>query len=165
MTMFCYQCEQTAKGSGCTVHGVCGKNPEVARLQDCLLHATKGIGMFAHRARELGAKDGEIDVFVPESLFSTLTNVDFDPDRLEQLIRRAAELRDKAKGLYEEACKKAGRDPEALDGPAAWQPAPDRDGLGKPGEANGIEQRKEKLGEDVAGLEELIMYGLKGMAA
>ncbi|NOZ23440.1 MAG: hydroxylamine reductase [Planctomycetes bacterium] len=163
--MFCYQCEQTAKGSGCTVHGVCGKDPEVARLQDCLVHAAKGIGMFAHRARQLGVKDGEIDIFIPEALFSTLTNVDFDPDRLEQLIRKAAEHRDRAKGLYEEACKKAGREPETLEGPAAWQPAPDRDGLVKQGEENGVDRRKEKLGDDIAGLQELIMYGLKGMAA
>jgi len=165
MSMFCYQCEQTAKGSGCTVHGVCGKDPEVARLQDCLVHAAKGIGMFAHRARQLGVKDGEIDIFIPEALFSTLTNVDFDPDRLEQLIRKAAEHRDRAKGLYEEACKKAGREPETLEGPAAWQPAPDRDGLVKQGEENGVDRRKEKLGDDIAGLQELIMYGLKGMAA
>ena len=61
--MFCYQCEQTAKGTGCTVQGVCGKDPETATLQDLLLYATTGISMYAHRARELGAKDRDIDVF------------------------------------------------------------------------------------------------------
>ena len=61
--MFCYQCEQTAKGTGCTVRGVCGKDAETAVLQDLLVHATKGISMYAHRARELGVVDREIDIF------------------------------------------------------------------------------------------------------
>ena len=59
--MFCYQCEQTAKGTGCTVLGVCGKDAATAALQDLLVHAAKGIAMYAHRARTLGAKDREID--------------------------------------------------------------------------------------------------------
>lgn len=61
--MFCYQCEQTAKGSGCTVRGVCGKDPETAVLQDLLVYVAKGLSMYAHRARELGVRDREIDVF------------------------------------------------------------------------------------------------------
>lgn len=91
--MFCYQCEQTAQGSGCTNFGVCGKSPEVADLQDLLIHVAKGISMYAHRARALGASDEEIDSFVIESLFTTVTNVNFDEDRMEQMIRKAEKIR------------------------------------------------------------------------
>ena len=121
--MFCYQCEQTAKGTGCDKFGVCGKSPEVSDLQDLLVYAVKGIAMYAHRAGRLGLRDREVDVFILEALFSTVTNVDFDPDRLEDLIRKAAEIKDKARALYEEACKQAGKTPENLTGPAGWVPA------------------------------------------
>ena len=163
--MFCYQCEQTAKGTGCTVRGVCGKDPETAALQDLLVYATKGISMFAHRARELGVADHGIDVFTIEALFSTVTNVDFDPERLQRWLLKAAELRDKARGLYEKACKKAGRTPETLTGPATWVPAEDLHGLVKQGQEITITKRKETLGDVVTGLQELVTYGLKGVAA
>ncbi|MBM3335260.1 hydroxylamine reductase, partial [Candidatus Sumerlaeota bacterium] len=163
--MFCYQCEQTAKGAGCTTAGVCGKDGETAALQDLLVHATKSIAMYAHRARQLGATDREINVFTSEALFTTVTNVDFDPERIQQLLLRAASLRDKAKSLYEQACQQSGRKPEALGGPAAWQPASDLAGLIKQGQDVTIEKRKSTLGEDVTGLQELLTYGLKGAAA
>ena len=165
MSMFCYQCEQTAKGTGCTVQGVCGKDPQVAALQDLLVHATKGISMYAHRARQFGAADREADVFVIEALFSTLTNVNFDPERFGVLIRKAAATRDRARTLYESACKKAGNKPEQPGGPAAWRPAGDVDGLVGQAEQVGIEARRKVLGDDVLGLQELIVYGLKGAAA
>lgn len=163
--MFCYQCEQTAKGEGCKVHGVCGKDPETAILQDLLIHAAKGISMYAHRARELGIRDEEIDVFVIEALFSTVTNVDFDPARLESLIRKVADIKDKAKKLYEESVTQAGGKPERLSGPAAWKPAAKRSELIKQGIQVGVESRKREYGDDVAGLMELLTYGLKGTAA
>jgi len=163
--MFCYQCEQTAKGTGCTVQGVCGKDHETATLQDLLLYATRGISMYAHRARELGAKDRNIDIFTIEALFSTVTNVNFDPERLRELLMEAVEMRDKARQLYENACKEAGRRPEILKGPADWKPAGDLEGLIKQGEAVGILKRRERLGDDVTGLQDLITFGLKGMAA
>ena len=165
MTMFCYQCEQTAKGTGCTLSGVCGKEPEVAAMQDLLLHATKGIAQYAHRARKLGAKDHEIDVFVIEALFSTVTNVNFDSARLQKLLAKATALRDKAKAMYEQACKKAGRTPEKLGCPAAWQRAADLKGLLAQAQAITITKRQEALGVDAAGLQDLLTYGLKGMAA
>jgi len=165
MSMFCYQCEQTAKGTGCTVQGVCGKDARTAVLQDLLVHATKGLAQYAHRARGLGATNREIDVFTLEALFSTVTNVDFDPQRLQTMLARAAELRDKAKGLYEDACKRNGLDADQLVGPAAWSPAPDLDGLVRQGEDVSIEKRRESLGDDVTALQELITYGLKGSAA
>jgi len=163
--MFCYQCEQTANGTGCTIKGVCGKEPEVAALIDLLIYATKGLSMYAHRLRELGIKDHEIDVFTVKALFSTITNVNFDPERYYPLLMKAAELRDKAKKLYDDACKKAGKTPEKLTGPAEWVPANDLDGLIKQGVEVTILKRKESLGEDITGLQELIVYGLKGMAA
>ena len=105
--MFCYQCEQTAKGQGCTVRGVCGKEPETAALQDLLVYAVKGLSMYAHRARQLGVKDREVDVFVLEALFATLTNVNFDPDRFREMIFRACGLRERVRKAYEEAAREA----------------------------------------------------------
>jgi len=163
--MFCYQCEQTAKGTGCTVRGVCGKDPETAALQDLLVHATKGVAMYAHRAAQLGAHDREVDVFVVEALFTTVTNVDFDPERVADWVRRAAEIRGKAKALYEGACKGAGQAPETVAGPAAFEPADGLAALVAQGREVGIRTRIDALGPDVAGLQELVLYCLKGAAA
>ena len=165
MNMFCYQCEQTAQGTGCTAHGVCGKDPETAALQDLLVHAIKGIARYAHRARQLGAADREIDAFVCAALFATLTNVNFAPERFEAMLHQAARLRDRARALYEDAARKAGRSPEQLNGPATWTPAADLDGLIRQGEDVTIARRLDAHGPDVAGLQELVTYGLKGMAA
>ncbi|NLF38387.1 hydroxylamine reductase [bacterium] len=163
--MFCYQCEQTAKGTGCTIQGVCGKDPETAAMQDLLVHAAKGIASYAHRARTLGAKDRAIDVFVTEALFTTVTNVNFDAARIEAFVRKAAGVRDAAKKLYEDAAKKAGAQAESLGGPAAFIPAADRAGMVKQAAEAGIEAEKKQYGDDVAGLRELLIYGLKGTAA
>ena len=165
MSMFCFQCEQAAKGTGCTKIGVCGKEPEVAALQDLLVHAVKGISMYAHRSRQLGLHDHEIDLFVVEALFTTVTNVNFDADRLEQILRKAAQIKDKAEGVYKEAVIKAGNIEEELSGPAHWRPAADIDGLIKEGTEVGIPGRRETLGEDITSLQELLTYGLKGTAA
>jgi len=163
--MFCYQCEQTAKGQGCTVRGVCGKDAETAALQDLLVYAVKGLSMYAHRARQLEARDAEADVFVLEALFATLTNVNFDPDRFRELIFRACGLRERVRKAYEEAAREAGRSAESWGGAAALDPADSFADLVAQGEAVSIAGRKARLGEDVTGLEELLMYGLKGMAA
>ena len=95
--MYCYQCEQTAKGTGCTSVGVCGKDAATAALQDLLVYAAKGVSMYAHRAAELGAADPEVDRAVLEFLFATVTNVDFDPARLQGHLADAAAMRDRAK--------------------------------------------------------------------
>jgi hydroxylamine reductase len=165
MKMFCYQCEQTAKGTGCTVQGVCGKDPEVSALIDLTVHAAKGVSMYAHRARTYGAKDREVDLAVVEALFSTVTNVNFDPERYEPVLRGLAQARDRARSLYEQGCKKAGDEPEKLSGPAAWQPADDLAGLIQQGTEVSIPKRKERYGDDITGLMELVTYGLKGSAA
>jgi len=164
-TMFCYQCEQTAQGTGCTKRGVCGKDPETAALQDLLIYATKGVSQYAHRAAQLGARDKEVDTGVVEALFATVTNVDFDPERVEWHLREAARLRDRAKALYEDACNRQGQQPDSLAGPADWQPASDREGLLRQAEEVSIPRRRTQLGDDTAGLQELALYGLKGAAA
>ena len=163
--MFCYQCEQTFEGKGCTKYGVCGKDPTTAALQDLLIYATKAIAAYAHRARRLGARDREIDVFVVEALFSAVTNVNFDPQRLRELLIRAAEVRDQAKALYEQAAQSGGKTPERLSGPAEWTPADSLDGLVEQGTSVSIADRRQQLGDDIAGLQELLTYGLKGAAA
>jgi len=163
--MFCYQCEQTAKGTGCTVRGVCGKDPQTAALQDLLIAVTKGIGRYAHCARQQGKKDPEIDAFVLEALFTTLTNVNFDPARFQAYIAHAAAIRDKAKALCESACHEAGQSCPDFSCIAAWQPAADLEGLVRQGQEVGIPKRIEAYGDAVAGLQELIVYGIKGAAA
>ena len=92
LDMFCYQCSQTARGTGCTVKGVCGKEPIVARLQDNLLFAIKGISAYLYHARELGYSDPEVDAFIERGFFSTLTNVNFDPEEFLNLAVKAGEM-------------------------------------------------------------------------
>lgn len=163
--MFCYQCEQTAKGTGCTTFGVCGKDPETAALQDLLVYAILGIGQYAHRARQYGVKNHDVDIFVTEALFSTITNVDFDPERLKSLLHKAYNLKEKIKQEYIDACLQSGKTPEELSGPATWKPADSLDQLVRQGEAVTLENNIKEYGEDRAGLMHLILYGLKGMAA
>jgi len=165
MNMFCYQCEQTAKGSGCTAHGVCGKDPETAALQDLAVHMARGVAQVAHRARGLGAETPEADAYVLEALFTAVTNVDFDPERVAAVVRRGAAVRDRTRERYAQACRDAGTEPEELAGDAAIDPADDLDALIRQGEALSIQNRIDTLGEDVTGLQELITYGLKGAAA
>lgn len=163
--MFCYQCEQTFHGQGCTTEGVCGKNEKTAVLQDLLVHAAKGIAMYAHRAAKLGEHDPDVDHCLIESLFVTVTNVDFDPLRIADHLRKAAAMRDRARLIYEAACRKAGKPVETLKGAAAWAPAGDLEGLVRQGGEVSILQRQTLVGADVAGLAELVVYGLKGAAA
>ena len=114
MGMFCFQCEQTAKGKGCDAMGVCGKTPEVATLQDLLVHAAKGIAIYGQMAREIGVKDKDTDLFLVEALFTTVTNVDFDPERIQKTLLRGFEIKEKIKDLFLNAYKKKnGRDFEA----------------------------------------------------
>ncbi|MBU9889605.1 MAG: hydroxylamine reductase [Candidatus Omnitrophica bacterium] len=164
--MFCFQCEQTAKGKGCEAQGVCGKSPDVAALQDLLIHALKGIGIYGHMAREIGAKDPEVDLFIIEGLFTTVTNVDFDPARLRELLLRAFEIKEKARKLFLDAYrKKIGRDFDGdLSAAAYWKPADTMDGLLEQGAGVGILSDK-SLHEDIRSLRELLLYGLKGMAS
>ena len=163
--MFCYQCEQTKDGEGCTAYGVCGKDPVSAALQDLIVYVAKGVSMWAHRARALGAKDPDVDRYVIEALFTTITNVDFDPERLERILRDGIALRERARSLYEQEAAAKGQRVETLSGPAAWSAAADLAGLLKQHDEIGIKVRRDALGDDVVGLQELLTYGLKGAAA
>ena len=166
MNMFCYQCEQTAKGTGCTAYGACGKDPDTADLQDLLVYAIKDIARYAHGARELGVTDRDVNVFTVKALFSTLTNVNFDLARFHDFMRQAAVIRDRARIVYEQACRNAGKDPEQFDCEVEWWEAlDDLDELDREGESLTIQGRIGNLGDDIAGLQELITYGLKGVAA
>jgi hydroxylamine reductase len=103
LDMFCYQCSQTAKGTGCTVRGVCGKEPIVARLQDNLLFAVKGISAYLYHARELGYTDPEIDGFLERAFYATLTNVNFDAMDFVKLALEAGEMNIKTMQLLKKA--------------------------------------------------------------
>ena len=164
-SMFCYQCEQTGKGTGCTSFGVCGKDPETAALQDLLVSVAQGISQYAHRARALGVVDHDADVYVVEALFTTVTNVNFDPKRIEGILRKGAVIKDSMRKQYEAACKARGVAVEQLTGPALWTPAPELQGLIKQGEEASIEKRTVALGADIAGTQDLILLGLKGTAS
>jgi hydroxylamine reductase len=163
--MFCYQCEQTAGNKGCNITGICGKNPETAALQDLLIDVTKGIAKYAHRARKLGVMQEPIDRFSSEALFTTVTNVNFDPVRLRDIITQAGLVRDEARSMYERACQQAGQEPEAINGSATRALKEDLDGLVQQGQLVSIRERLENLGSDITGLQELLIYGVKGIAA
>jgi len=165
MSMFCYQCEQTAKGTGCTIQGVCGKSPEAATLMDLLIYGTKGLSMYAHRAMQLGATDDEINAFAISAMFTTVTNVNFDLDRLQALLKQLSRLLPKAKALYENACKDAGKIPENLSGPAQLKLAEELpDQLAQAAQI-GVLSRRSQFGDEIVGLQELVTYGIKGLAA
>jgi len=158
--MFCYQCEQTAKGEGCTKIGVCGKQPDVAALQDLLIYSVKGVAQVAVAAGKAGVRDPEVDRFACEAIFSTLTNVDFDPDRFVDLIGEAVRLRDALK----DKVQAAGGSIEASAGPVSFVPADTKDALLAQGEAVGV-NADPAMNEDLRSLRELLTYGIKGLAA
>lgn len=158
--MFCYQCEQTSKSEGCTKSGVCGKSPEVAALQDLLVYALKGLSLYAIEGRKNGVTDKKIDKFAQEALFSTLTNVDFDPQRFVGLIHDCVDLRDELKQKVAAANGKT----DWADPAASFQPGSQVSDLVAQGEAVGIKSDAD-LDADIQALRELLIYGLKGVAA
>jgi len=163
--MFCYQCEQTAACKGCQVKGVCGKEPEVAILQDLLLYLTKGLAQYAHRARKLGKTCDEVNLITIKALFTTVTNVNFDAERVADVCRQVAMARDSAQEMYEEACAAQGIAPEILTGPAQLVLENTLPLMVMQGSSIGVLARRAKFGDDVTGLQELLTYGMKGAAA
>ena len=158
--MFCYQCEQTAKGEGCTKIGVCGKQPDVAALQDLLNYVIKGLSQVAVEGRRVGVNDQETNHFTSKAIFSTLTNVDFDPQRFVDLIHEAVAKRDALK----ESVQAAGGNVDFEDGPASFEPGPTIEDLVAQGEKVGI-QSDPDIDADILSLRELLIYGIRGMAA
>ena len=170
--MFCYQCEQTAKGVGCQTQGVCGKDETTATLQDLLIHVVKGISVYAHHARLLGVADKrlrvcdpEVDAFVVEAVFATLTNVNFDKDRLVELIYEAVAMRAAARCVYERAAGESGVAAVEFGGAAEWIPAETVEGLIAQGLTVTLPARILYEGKEIANLQELVLYGIKGVAA
>jgi hydroxylamine reductase len=158
--MFCYQCEQTAKGTGCTIQGVCGKQPEVAALQDLLLYSLMGLSQVAVEGRKHGVTDSEVNVFTVQAAFSTLTNVDFDAGRFVELIHQAADKRDRLKAKV----KDAGGDITSLGKASHFIPEKSVDGLVKQAESVGL---KSYPGDDpdILSLKHTVLFGIKGVSA
>ena len=158
--MFCNQCEQTAKGIACTKIGVCGKNEEVAGLEDLLTYAVQGLAIVANAGRKVGVTDNEVNRFSAEAVFSCLTNVDFDPARFETMIHKAVQLRDELKAKV----KEAGGSVDSAAPALTYVPADSLAGLEKQGiELDFMQSLDEN--EDLRSLKQIIMYGLRGLAA
>ena len=157
--MFCYQCEQTANEKGCTQIGVCGKRPEVAALQDLLIYTLKGLSQVALEARKRNITDEKADIFTCKALFATLTNVNFDPERITDLINRTVQLRDSLKVKV-----------EAVEGTieaaeiASFMPEDSVSGLVEQGRSVGIKSDA-TLDPDIHSLQQILIYGTKGVAA
>ncbi len=164
MTMNCNQCQEAAGNDACRKVGVCGKNHDVSNLQDLLIYMLSGVSIWATKARELGVKDEQTDVFVVKSLFSTVTNVNFDEDWFEDRINEAFSVRDNIRGLFLNAFEEkngstfAGKVHDA----AQWK-ASSRAEMIEKGIHAGI--MVEPADADRRSLEELLVYGLKGIAA
>ena len=156
--MFCYQCQETAKGTGCTVRGVCGKTSDVANLQDLLLFILKGIAHYRVQLRALDAVDHSADRFILDGLFMTITNANFDKQRFVEKIKEAIKLREQLKQAF---LDKGGKPEKITFEGAFWT-------------ANTLEEMESKAGfvgvlstenEDIRSLREMLTYGMKGMAA
>jgi hydroxylamine reductase len=158
--MFCYQCEQTAKGEGCTKIGVCGKQPGVAALHDLLIYSMRGLSLMAIEGRRAGITDDKVNVFTCEALFSTLTNVDFDPERFTALIRRCVELREQLRKKILAAGGKA----DFREGPAAFRPENGIEGMIAQGEEVGLKSDPE-INPDILALQHTVLFGIKGVCA
>ncbi|MBM4274734.1 MAG: hydroxylamine reductase [Deltaproteobacteria bacterium] len=158
--MFCYQCEQAAKGEGCTVLGVCGKNAEVAALQDVLIYTLQGLSQVAVEGRKVGVSDGEVNVFTVKAAFATLTNVDFDPDRFIKLINQCVDLREGLKAKV----RAAGSSAAFSEGPATFVPKPDKEGLLEQAAAVGIMSYPADT-PDILSLKHTLLFGVKGVCA
>ena len=158
--MFCYQCEQTAKGEGCTKVGVCGKQPDVAALQDLLVHALRGLSLYAVEGRKVGVTSDEINRFTCKALFSTLTNVDFDPDRIAALIQETVALREQLKAQI----GSAGGKTEFADEPANFQPGANVEDMIKQGDGVGLKSDQD-VNPDILSLQHILLFGIKGVAA
>jgi hydroxylamine reductase len=158
--MFCYQCEQTAKGTGCTVLGVCGKQPEVAALQDLLLYTLMGLSQVAVAGRKVGVSDPDVNVFTVKAAFSTLTNVDFDPKRFLALIAEAAGKRDQLKAKVKAAGGKIDFSGEA----STFVPKTRLEELIKQAEPVGLKSYPAAT-PDILSLKHTVLFGIKGVSA
>ena len=154
--MFCFQCEQTANGTGCTIQGVCGKTAEVACMQDLLIYQLKGISNYANRFLERGGKiETPIIEFMEDSLFMTLTNVNFDPNNHMEQLKKTKEIKDMLKNRLGE---------ELTNGEATYILRDTREEILEDAKRAGI-FADENLDPDIRSVRETIKYGLKGISA
>lgn len=158
--MFCYQCEQTMGGKGCTRIGVCGKTADVAALQDFLIHTLKGISIAAVAGRKVGISDLETNRFTCMAMFSTLTNVEFDPYRFEDLLHESIGLRDKMIKRVKAAGGKITSDSDSL----TLKLKPSLDGMIQQGKQYGL-MSVPGIDPDLRSLQHMLLFGIKGMAA
>jgi len=161
--MFCYQCQETAKGTGCTVRGVCGKTAETAQLQDLLVYILKGISIWNEKSSELGISDNEVGLFISGALFATITNANFNDERFISLIKEGLAIRDKIKtGVLTAYSEKYGKDfTEELHDSAVWNTEDESEFHQKAVEIGVLATEN----EDLRSLRELLVYGLKGLSA
>ncbi len=158
--MFCNQCEQTAKGSGCTKIGVCGKTDETAALQDLLTYTVQGLSLVAAEGRKVGLIDAAINRFTAEAVFACLTNVDFDPLRFQAWINKTVELRETFKGKV----KAAGGNVQFTAPNASFTPAPTLTDLIAQGQGLDFMNSLD-ANEDLRSLKQITVYGIRGLAA
>ncbi len=158
--MFCYQCEQAVKGEACTVSGVCGKDPIVAALQDLLIENLTGIAFYAHKLHGLGMATPEADVALIEGLFTTVTNVNFDAERMRLIILKSQQIKEDVRTAYIAA---TGAEAESVPGGALLVPADTVEGMLK--QAAKFVLTLARRNDDVTSLRSLVLFGLKGMAA
>ncbi|SHH30114.1 hydroxylamine reductase [Ferrimonas marina] len=167
--MFCVQCEQTIQtpvAKGCAYStGMCGKTAEISDLQDVLVYLLQGVSAYAHLARQHGIVDGEVDTYLPQAFFSTLTNVNFDADRLVAYTERAMALRNRLKAAYLQACEEKGVSPVEPVGAAQFALTVDKAEMLARAPETLVNRGLAEVGEDIVGLRLLCLYGLKGVAA
>jgi hydroxylamine reductase len=158
--MFCYQCEQTLNGTGCTQIGICGKKPEVAALHDLLIYSLKGLAAVAAAARAKGVQVPEANQFIPLALFSTLTNVDFDPKRFAKLIAKSVEFRERIR----DKANLATQDFPVMNPAIYFQPSKTLEGLIQEGAGVGLKSDT-SIDPDLLSLQHTLLFGLKGISA
>lgn len=155
MSMYCFQCQETAKNQGCTVRGVCGKTEETANLQDLLIYVLRGISIYGEKAKQAGEFDKKKGMFIAQSLFLTITNANFDNSRIIAQIKEGLKIRDELKSKYGDKLE------GELHESAVWY-SDDVEVFHKKASEVGVLSQKD---EDVRSLRELLIYGLKGIAA
>ncbi|WP_394135580.1 hydroxylamine reductase [Shewanella algae] len=166
--MFCIQCEQTIRtpaGNGCSyAQGMCGKLAATSDLQDLLIYMLQGLSAYAVKLREFEVIDPQVDTFVPKAFFATLTNVNFDDERISEYAKEAARLRDQLKQRYLELCEQRGVTPEPMSAAATLLLGASKAELLQQAKV-AAPNRGDDLNEDILGLRLLCLYGLKGAAA
>lgn len=159
--MFCYQCQEALNNQGCTKSGVCGKQPEVATLQDALIQHLKGLAWWLEQGRKQGLSDEAADMFILEGLFATVTNTNFDDQRFVELCGQAQEHLQRVQQTVTQAISGTGL-AEPVPEAASELPSLDKETLLAFGANHGVLRDEDA---DIHSLKELIVYGLKGIAA